>query len=395
MSCLPEYNSLTWAEAEGRCRARGSEWDLATIPTPQASEALEEGRRGLPNVAPWLGGRKVAAAAPHRWEWTGGRLAGVHFYSGVRSTNGTCKNYTYPSFNAPLGSAFGECQWQFNQPDNQLGRQDCLSFLAPPRTGVDDTECDKAAWRCYLCERSPCRMGTDCYEPNTIYMNTSAYFPNCKCTCKEGAWGDKCQFPLVVSHGAYTSEYVQTCLSGPLTMVGAAAACEASGAQLATFPTEKSLLAVRNAVGNSGFRPSFVAVRGFAPSAAGGPSLWRWAAGRLSGVQFFAGHVTVNPNNTAIPSTPFGDGCLSLCFPPSPLIFPLFTSTARGAMEGRWVRPQPIPTTPLCCGRPQTLRMAIPFSMAPSPLLAAHRAPSVNEAPAASPPTATSPTPST
>ena len=312
MSCLPEYNSLTWAEAERRCRARGPEWDLATMPTSQASEALEEGRRGLPNVAPWLGGRKVAA--PHRWEWTGGRLAGVHFYSGVRSTNGTCQNYSYPSLNAPLGSAFGECQWQFNQPDNLGGRQDCLSFLAPPRTGVDDTECDKAAWRCYVCERSPCRMGTDCYGPNTVYMNASAYFPNCKCTCKPGAWGGKCQFPLVVSHGAYISEYVPACGSGPLTMASAEAVCASrlNGAHLATFPTEESLRAVRNAVGGDEFAASFVGVRGFAPAVGSGPSLWRWAAGRLNGIQIFAGHINITTNPT---TTLFGDGCLSFAYP--------------------------------------------------------------------------------
>eukprot|EP00744_Colponema_vietnamica_P017737 GILI01024956.1.p1 GENE.GILI01024956.1~~GILI01024956.1.p1 ORF type:complete len:1168 (+),score=118.33 GILI01024956.1:229-3504(+) len=45
---------------------------------------------------------------------------------------------------------------------------------------------------CGICERSPCKLGTDCHASNTESM-TGSYFPNCVCTCNPGFHGEKCE----------------------------------------------------------------------------------------------------------------------------------------------------------------------------------------------------------
>ena len=319
-------------------------WALASLPSRAAADALSahtalfhsSDMNALDSAASaaaatgpaWVSARDGSTAAagvfPRTWQWgaatAGGtvatRLAGAAFWTATAAAGvGSAVAGEVPTFDLPTSvSAFPQTNlWAPSQPTATAGPGRCgrLQPSAPlsngPFTpnGFEETDCSATA-DAFICERSPCRLGTDCYEPNTIYMNTSEYYPNCKCACKEGSWGDRCEYPLLVpqggGEGVYVSEYVAVCGASPSTTVGydaARAGCEAlrgvgsggGGArwQLATFPTNASMVTfmrrtayARRAVdGGKGRSNIWVAA-----SDAAVANTWLWTAGRLEGTKF-------------------------------------------------------------------------------------------------------------
>ena len=218
-----------------------------------------------------------------------------------------CLSFVLPTFTADLPTVYKHCPWRYGGPVGPADSNDAALLWAAPNTANGDPLFDGAVATvggpsCALCERSPCSFATDCYEPNTAFMNTSAYFPNCKCTCKEGAWGDKCQWPLAEAHGgAYPSQYQYHCEEGAeWSHSDAAAVCarRGDGWALATFPEAASFYRFRRQVLHNASEGSFGqawvgAFFNVAPQEASGSSnastAWQWSAGRFAGSPFYRG----------------------------------------------------------------------------------------------------------
>ena len=319
--------SMSWATAAARCAAltaRGvgedqnmsssGQWRLATFPSsatlssfalysadPLALGADKHISRG--GNGAWIGAIENSAT-PGVWQWSHGRLAPQQF----RAQSGAAVAAKYHTFEgAPPDNVATFAHtglWAAGRP---LGGGRKCARVAPSgasptaRFEVQDVACgtdataealppsDDAFTACLVCERSPCRMGTDCYEPNTASID-GGYWPACRCVCKEGAYGDKCEWPVTVAHGnAYVSEYAAVC-DGTLRPIGAAAAAcgglrdraGAGGFDVATFPSSAALgaftarLRLHERGGNTWVAASDAAVEG----------QWRWTAGRLAGALF-------------------------------------------------------------------------------------------------------------
>ena len=177
------------------------------------------------------------AGTPDQWRVQHGRMAGVPYWTGRGSGSCLLSGYKYPSYD--FDGNFN-CLWGAGEPndaDSPLGSnsEECVVTHAAYNHRMADLSCASTQISCYLCERTLCRKGTDCYAPNTREMRGENY-PNCVCDCKDGAWGDRCQFPLAVrqSNGgaatAHMSHYATVCPPNPIgSAEEAATECRALG----------------------------------------------------------------------------------------------------------------------------------------------------------------------
>ena len=215
------------------CEARGppGESGLAFVNGPaweRVAQAIE-----VKTISYWMGLKELNVTA-HTWYAIAGRLNSSLVYTGLATApDKVCSDISYPSY-AYSSLITDNCRWDTSQPDGTNGRDACAYMwgtIPGKNFRWDDTTCD-VSFDGYLCERSPCRMGTDCYEPNTAYLDTSVYYPNCKCTCKSGAWGEKCEWPLRYDYENYSSEYGTVCAAAPMPQASARRSSAPSGSPL-------------------------------------------------------------------------------------------------------------------------------------------------------------------
>ena len=304
-------NKKSQPDAAAACAAMGPGFGLAAFPGVGAWQRYVTLTKNDAIASPALWSTTWAGiisndTAGRVWVFASGRLRGALMTTGWHYPNPTavCSAVAYPSYDyAPLlaGAAGGTsgCGWQPNQPDSV---QPCIQLRVDAgfQLEMDNTLCEYIL-PCAVCERSPCRMGTDCYEPNTAYMNTSAYFPNCACVCKEGAWGAKCEWPLQHDFGAaaYASEYSYECGAAPVGWADAdSLLCKGGrGAEwhLATFPTAASHAAFlergKATMGPAGL-PVWVSATTIGAASA---NAWRWAHGRHANRTFYTGRAGSAP----------------------------------------------------------------------------------------------------
>eukprot|EP00744_Colponema_vietnamica_P010869 GILI01015312.1.p1 GENE.GILI01015312.1~~GILI01015312.1.p1 ORF type:complete len:1363 (-),score=60.49 GILI01015312.1:203-4291(-) len=284
--------SKLWTEAQTACTNKGTGWNLATLPTPNSLNQIKLALMGFTSIDAWLAGSDSAIS--NRWVWTQGRLKDINFWN-----SGICLNYTYPNFYSNT-VPFDHCQWNTLQPDDVAGLQNCATIWSGGDRGMDDFSCT-AALGCYVCERSPCKLGADCYEPNTASM-IPGYYPNCACTCRSGTWGDRCQWPMQIDQGPYLSIITHGCDGNPRTWDTGNMSC---GGSLATFPTAEGLWKFRQFVSKPFETSTIIGVIG-SPD-----GLWRWSGGRLVNANFWTGSAA-------------SGGCITVYLPsflPAPQLF--------------------------------------------------------------------------
>ena len=159
-----------------------------------------------------------------QWRWTAGRLSAVPFWIGNGSATDEAKEwgfalpFRYPSY--PKPTLFNYTPWAAGYPSLSVTSGACAVMDPSHPNALIDSLCSTAA-ACVLCERSPCAVGADCDPANTksvgvVAGNTLTYFnataaPPCNCTCKDGTFGDRCQYPSLYDHGPYVSEYRHVC----------------------------------------------------------------------------------------------------------------------------------------------------------------------------------------
>ena len=228
------------SNAQAACVASGVGFDLATFPTRAAYEAftfqfIPSQFDGTIATRVWAAGTDLGKAGT--WVWNAGRLSGRQFSQGP-----TCLPIPY----WPVGShhkSFTECSWTAFEPSPN---EDCVDFYGHYATAINNEGCEWELY-CHACERSPCQIGPDC-NFNTTRAVVGDYFPNCRCECKEGYAGPRCEITLV-EHGLYASEYTLLCGEGASdhSFAGASVRCAALGPgwARATFPTEGGLVVVR------------------------------------------------------------------------------------------------------------------------------------------------------
>ena len=189
---LCEAAPRQWHTADEACAAIGSEWRPATVPTAGAMSRLVPYTNARPLAALWAAASAAGLDAPGEWQWTAGRLSGVRL-----SVGAACVPTLYAAFNATYPS-LDACPWATTAGEPSIAGG-CMKIIGGAFSAAPCAD----AHSCTLCERSPCRMDTDCYGPNTAYINSTngGYYPSCQCVCKEGSSGDRCEWPLVVTHG--------------------------------------------------------------------------------------------------------------------------------------------------------------------------------------------------
>ena len=287
--------------------ARGDGWALASFPSAAAAATF------LPQITPfvptWVGASD--ATEEGRWRWTDGRLKNAAFSSG-----GDCLAVRYRYLNgdgvttALMANKSADCLWDkiasAANPDGGA-TQNCAAFavISGAPKAMTDEPCGDLL-RCFACERSACSALADCSPVGAIGLrpdSIGAYYPNCKCECKAGFFGDHCEMqhfehPSAASAAwhvaeAYQSDYGVWCHpDGPQNHAASAAACRArgSGWDLATFPTPAAAFAVRQHLPTT-----FLAHMWYGGSDSAVDAEWRWTTGRLKGVKFSQGATCVDP----------------------------------------------------------------------------------------------------
>ena len=221
-------------EARQYCASLGPEWYSAHLAfkkgldTYYALVKASVAANGLPvaDVAPntWFGCTDEDDEG--YWIYKGGRLDETVFYWGQYNTANECYRW---------GSGFNKtekyCPWEPRQPENGYSGpgdnganfgvvwEESPSLKGKYVTG--DTYTSRTDIFCTVCERTRCTMGLDCFEPHTEPGSmTGTYWPNCRCKCKPGKFGDRCEFPITVDHGPYVSEYARNCSATPVAHAG-------------------------------------------------------------------------------------------------------------------------------------------------------------------------------
>ena len=273
------FAPMTFAAAAEGCRLLGAGYGLASFPTLAAVNAFHPmlTKTGAFGRA-WVGSTDEGHEG--RWEWTAGRLSGRTFFNTQPAHHCTGVDYR------PLGTLihlFPECSWAPGEP-NSGETENCGDIVRAAAPYLNDNGCGTTD-PCFVCERSPCRLGPDCSPAGTRNVVGGLYFPNCLCECKEGYKGDRCEV-LVVDHGMYTSEYEVLC-DAPRTFDAARTACAArgSGFGLATFPTHAALAAFQRFL--SPWHATWAGAASDESLAANNE--WAWAEGRLKGLTFSRG----------------------------------------------------------------------------------------------------------
>ena len=120
-----------------------------------------------------------------------------------------------------------------------------------------------------------------------MYFNATAA-PPCNCTCKDGAFGDRCQYPSLYDHGPYVSEYRHVCTAPAGHVSRAAERCAALGSEwsLASFSSDASMAAFHTLMGLP-LADTFVGATRAAATKYDGP--WSFISGRLAGLSWWEG----------------------------------------------------------------------------------------------------------
>ena len=237
--------------AGAACAARGAGWSPATVPTAQSAAA----------IAPLLDPFAPAAVGAFfvelssgtgigSWMWGAGRLSGKAFASQKQQGTATlCEDVLFNPVSTSV-DRFTHCPWGAGEPASGGGGGGC-GYFSTPNALLGSGDCGpSSSLRCVVCERSPCRMGTDCHAVSTINM-TGDYYPNCHCECKEGYEGPKCETaihsdPLYESHYSIECNALAIREASGYTHAEARAVCAARGDgwDLATFPSKGSFAAL-------------------------------------------------------------------------------------------------------------------------------------------------------
>ena len=164
-NCDP--NPLNAPTAQTRCKAMGSGWNLASIP----SSAVDAAIRGMSMYTMWTGGTRNDPSSNYIWQY--GRRAGVVF-----TTSSGCVSGMY-------------CNWLAGNPDHAMCTDDSQyekdiavmsTVYSQQWNDLYPNGCGHQArlyTYCYVCERSPC-VQSDC--PSKRFTRPRGYYPNCKCS---------------------------------------------------------------------------------------------------------------------------------------------------------------------------------------------------------------------
>ena len=211
-------------------------WGLASFATGESLRRVQAQLAALlaANVGAdtWVG--DVDPTSIGSWRWAAGRLKDFGEFH-VNSLG--CRSISY-LLKEPI---FDRCSlWGTGRPNNSTSP--VYAFLANALGRRMQDVPATATARCYACDRSRCQLGLDCLEHNLAEMRGD-YYPSCSCVCKIGAWGDRCEWPLIVDQGNYVSEYRHIAAPAGITQAKADGTCAdmlGAGWHAATFPTATS-----------------------------------------------------------------------------------------------------------------------------------------------------------
>ena len=277
-----ESSILSASQAQAKCVALGTGWNLASIPSATVDNLLS----GLTADTMWTGGAYDTSMNLYKWQY--GRLAGLFFANG-------------PSSKTCLTTIAGEtmyCNWQSGSPnratcgDNSAVENDVVkkgSRWSTDRQWDDlwSTGCGQQVRYmtfCYACERSACNINLDCVAANTVSISGS-YYPSCTCTCKIGFGGSRCETNTTVVK-IDSVEYAVECASTYISSPTAQSYCQARGQYwtLASVRSAAANAAIYNAAPNAN-----IWIGGWYNSATGCDN---WLYGRLAGQKYSCGTKT-------------------------------------------------------------------------------------------------------
>ena len=156
-------STVSQRTAYDRCAAFEEGWSLATVGTSDVYAELtrraEHMAQSDPEAGAWLAGSSDASGV---WRWGAGRLNGLAFASSNPAM--TCLRYEFIGANRYADAPFDVCRW------SNAAAASSLLFLAASSTTPSQALGGAAAnelRRCYVCERSLCANGPDCFDGHT------------------------------------------------------------------------------------------------------------------------------------------------------------------------------------------------------------------------------------